>query len=290
MSFGQVNRRDVFSAESSSLLQHGTKSKVTSLFTPQPVVTILISIPHGNQFDRNLIDDQSTTQKFIVHNQFVEGQTQSMTFDDINPAVFGSFVHWLYHQQVATDVGIEMIPEFLAEFWIMAERFLIPKLQNQVMDKLFQSLDSYAIICSVEPTAKIIQDSKSEVLKSMLLNRVSISSGNIRNAWSDVLSLDVLKRFVKGDYIQGPNVGSASYHVDVDESLGKDTPYKEGDSPTSISTQQTPPMSPVYLIESDVGNDEEYFASRRKKLPPRPNKVRRRFVRAEIGHKHVFNQ
>ncbi|KAK0104899.1 hypothetical protein ONS95_005164 [Cadophora gregata] len=122
MAFDQPNHRYNTQADPRPL-KAGDMSKEPSLFTPQPVFTILMAIPNAQKADHNLTEGFSTTQKFLIHknlichyspffsaafsSHFIEDQPQSMTFDDINPTVFGSIVHWLYHPNIATDVDIE---------------------------------------------------------------------------------------------------------------------------------------------------------------------------------------
>ncbi|KAK0104900.1 hypothetical protein ONS95_005165 [Cadophora gregata] len=162
----------------------------------------------------------------------------------------------------------------------MAERFFMPSLQNQVMNKLFHSLASNSIIRTVKPTAKIIQDSDSERLKSMLLNRVSISSGDLRNAWSEVRSIDLLRRFVKGDFEQGRRIEPARYHVADGKSLEKDSEYEKGVNTTSDSTNSTPSNGPTSVADYDdldgfdIAGDEDYSLSREAKFHSKPKKRR----------------
>ncbi|KAH7304866.1 hypothetical protein BKA65DRAFT_560359 [Rhexocercosporidium sp. MPI-PUGE-AT-0058] len=166
------------------------KTKEPSLFAPQPVVTILIIIsgsqPQQGNGPPTLMQALANTYKFIIHkniichhspffsaafnSQFVEGQTQSMTLDDIDPVIFGSFVNWVYHQNVEADKGVKMGPEMLVKLWIVAERFIVPKLQNQAMNMLFQTLSDVGCEYNVSLVTKIIQESNSDILNDMLLS------------------------------------------------------------------------------------------------------------------------
>ncbi|KAH9210161.1 hypothetical protein DL95DRAFT_466063 [Leptodontidium sp. 2 PMI_412] len=215
-------------------------SSQTSLFVPQTVVTILIPISDPQ---KQLSDSQpevngtdADNHKFIVHKnivchhspffsapfngQFVEGQTQSMMLDDIDPVIFGSFVHWLYHRKVEAAIDINLSPEMLVKFWVMAERFLLPTLQNQIMDRLFEALGASGSEYSVEAAALAIQASNSDILNNMLLNCVfganSTMGHLLRNSWIDELLVDMLRRGAKGDYIQDPLILSNDYHVPVE--------------------------------------------------------------------------
>ncbi|CZS88313.1 uncharacterized protein RAG0_00035 [Rhynchosporium agropyri] len=142
-----------------------------------------------------------------------EGNTQVMIFDDIVPILFGSFVHWLYRKTVAADGGVVPAPEMMVGLWIMAERFLIPTMQDQIMDKLFEAIRSQFSIPTINATAKAIHESGSKVLISMLLNRISHERGSIRDAWVDGLSIELLRRFSKGQFDHSPGSSSKIYHV-----------------------------------------------------------------------------
>jgi hypothetical protein len=63
----------------------------------------------------------------------VEGQTQELELEDIQPQAFNIFVNWLYTQEIKDVHGKIPTKNKLCELWILADRFLIPKLQNQAM-------------------------------------------------------------------------------------------------------------------------------------------------------------
>jgi BTB/POZ domain len=72
---------------------------------------------------------------------FLEGETQSMTLEDLDPTIFGFLVHWLYTKKVtiqeSTD-GKEW--KAMSDLWLLAQRSLIPQLQNDAMIKLHDRL------------------------------------------------------------------------------------------------------------------------------------------------------
>jgi hypothetical protein len=71
--------------------------------------------------------------------QFQEGATLKLDLPGVLPAVFDIFVNWLYTQTIAADTQPESHMSWLIELWILADRLLAPKLQNQVLvayDKL----------------------------------------------------------------------------------------------------------------------------------------------------------
>ena len=77
--------------------------------------------------------------------KFMEGESQSMRLDDVDPAVFGLLVHWIYFQKFDLPMvkGNEEEPtadyEKLAELWILGQRTIMPALQNYVVDVVLDS-------------------------------------------------------------------------------------------------------------------------------------------------------
>lgn len=69
-----------------------------------------------------------------------------MRLEDVDSAVFGVLVHWVYHQKFdlprleGKEGKFSADYEKLAELWILAQRTLMPALQNHVVDVIFDSL------------------------------------------------------------------------------------------------------------------------------------------------------
>jgi hypothetical protein len=67
-------------------------------------------------------------------------------------------VNWLYSQKIATSGGHELILSTLAQAWILADCFLIPKLQDQIMlhiHKICSCIDTWKDCTDFETFAKI---------------------------------------------------------------------------------------------------------------------------------------
>jgi hypothetical protein len=129
---------------------------------PQAVVTVYITPPEAESTDHTEISSKHLRTirmtknatsaknpiKYIIHKEFIcyyspffkaafngnfkEGQTQEITIS-ADVVAFGVVVNWLYSQKVVTSGVDELILSTLAQAWILADRFLIPKLQNQIM-------------------------------------------------------------------------------------------------------------------------------------------------------------
>lgn len=135
--------------------------------TPQPMVTIVISTNRRQAAAGTSSHDEpeafsSEDQIFSVHKgyiclaspvfaaafngKFLEGESQSMRLDDVDPAVFGLLVHWTYYQKFDMPIaeGQEGKStadyEKLAELWILGQRMIMPALQNYVVDIILNSL------------------------------------------------------------------------------------------------------------------------------------------------------
>jgi hypothetical protein len=74
----------------------------------------------------------------------IEGQTQAMTLEDIDPHIFGIFNNWLYTQKLEMEDGKRLKLIELAKFWSLAQRFMIFDLMERLlkdMDGSFASSD-----------------------------------------------------------------------------------------------------------------------------------------------------
>lgn len=74
------------------------------------------------------------------NSNFAEGKTQSMRMVDVEAKTFGLLVHWMYEHEIegGKDVGILQ----LAKLWTLADRCVIPKLQNEAMDLIYALISS----------------------------------------------------------------------------------------------------------------------------------------------------
>ena len=70
---------------------------------------------------------------------FVEGQTKTYKMDDTTEGTFQLFVQWHYTQSISRDVNVTNHVDMqdamlsLLELWVLADKLLIPTLQNYVM-------------------------------------------------------------------------------------------------------------------------------------------------------------
>lgn len=86
---------------------------------------------------KNFICHYSPYFSAAFNGNFKEGQIQALDLEDVIPAIFNIFVSWLYTQQITRPTLSRPDINALIEFWLLADRFLVSKLQNQIM-KLIQ--------------------------------------------------------------------------------------------------------------------------------------------------------
>ncbi|KAH8802265.1 hypothetical protein F5882DRAFT_284797, partial [Hyaloscypha sp. PMI_1271] len=113
---------------------------------------------------------------------FLEGETQTMTLEDVEASVFGLLVSWLYTGDIAArksrqhDNSFKLYhkPTQLAKLWILGERFLMPQLQNRVVNEIFPAIEG--LIFDREIYKTIEDESPAELIKSFV--QFSYSAGS----------------------------------------------------------------------------------------------------------------
>ncbi|TVY89195.1 Kelch-like protein, partial [Lachnellula willkommii] len=134
-------------------------------------------------------------QKFIIHkdlichhspffrsafnSRFMEGETQAMTLEDVDPAMFGAVVNWLYTQKIEEmqqdeDGHVVAIREgrlvLLGKLWMLGQRFMMPGFQNKVMSRL----RSKVVLCGANDLrqfANYAWESNSDLLRRFAVDR-----------------------------------------------------------------------------------------------------------------------
>jgi len=73
---------------------------------------------------------------------FVVGRTQTYRFEEVAIDIVRLLVNWIYTQELHTAHDAEwgeeacLEDEYLAQLWVLADKLLIPSLQNMVKDKI----------------------------------------------------------------------------------------------------------------------------------------------------------
>ena len=177
--------------------------------------------------------------------RFIEGETQKMELDDVEPEIFGLLVHWLYTKGFNIDLEDFDSPfkiwVILAKLWILAERFALPALQNDVMHRLYILREEhYLAMCPLsnpdfkDLLACVYEDNKRDpeefLLKAFLVDGVAreIKPDCYRCTCTDGIPV--------------------AMWIDLTRSLCMMYYYKTGDS--------MPPVS-KYLIGKSTNNSED---------------------------------
>ena len=111
--------------------------------------------------DKEHVSHYSPVLNAAFNSSFVEGQTQSYNLDDIRPDAFRLFVQWLYTQNFYTLNEISLADEEptsemavttmklcqerdlnIIQVWLLADKFIIPRLQNYAMNCFLKILQN----------------------------------------------------------------------------------------------------------------------------------------------------
>ncbi|KAH8601405.1 hypothetical protein B0O99DRAFT_736614 [Bisporella sp. PMI_857] len=112
------------------------------LSTPQPIVTFKVGAGDKQEsfaVHKNIVMSQSSFFAAAFQSNFLEGTTQIMDLDDVEPSIFGMVVHWLYFNKI--DGGGHLLATtdklvMRAKVWVLGRRFLMPQLQNYISSGL----------------------------------------------------------------------------------------------------------------------------------------------------------
>lgn len=65
---------------------------------------------------------------------FAESQSHEVELYEVKPETFGTFVNWLYTQEIVSADDEPPTISSLVHLWLLADRLLVPCLQNQAID------------------------------------------------------------------------------------------------------------------------------------------------------------
>jgi hypothetical protein len=103
----------------------------------QDLVTFVVG-PAKKEFviHKSFVCHVSPVLRAAFNSNFVEGQTQRYILEDTTEAAFHLFSEWVYTQNIYWDGESKDEPSSfsLPRVWVLAEKLLVPKLQNRAMD------------------------------------------------------------------------------------------------------------------------------------------------------------
>lgn len=82
-----------------------------------------------------LLSEKSDYFRAALSRNFSEAKTKHFIFDDTRPGTFSLLVYWVFGQTEFPIRGYSL-PEFYLELFILAERFLMPNLQDDILSYL----------------------------------------------------------------------------------------------------------------------------------------------------------
>ncbi|KAH7382021.1 hypothetical protein BKA64DRAFT_218609 [Cadophora sp. MPI-SDFR-AT-0126] len=114
-----------------------------NLVGPQPIVTVKVRADqnptgrwHTFQVHKNYLCHYSPYFRAALSGPFIESEDQSINLDETNPTVFGILVNWLYTQTLVNKSSEQPLSSHLFMLWILADKLLIPRLQNDILSML----------------------------------------------------------------------------------------------------------------------------------------------------------
>lgn len=112
---------------------------IQSLSNANSIVTIAI-LQDGKKtyfsIHKSYLTAYSHYFKAALNGPFTEAQTLSFEFKDVSPSVMDIFVSWAYTQKIVDSAGSAPVVRNLIDLWIMADRFQVPRLQNEALEAM----------------------------------------------------------------------------------------------------------------------------------------------------------
>ncbi|CAG8972088.1 hypothetical protein HYALB_00004954 [Hymenoscyphus albidus] len=133
----KLQRRGSFQLQTTSNMAQMTKSKDSPSET-EAMVTVKVSMGEDSQsfiIHKNFTCYYSPYFGVAFNSGFIESETHTCHMEDVSPGAFALFVEWIYTQQIPCDERLHYrkATENLVGLWLLADRCLVPKLQNQAL-------------------------------------------------------------------------------------------------------------------------------------------------------------
>jgi hypothetical protein len=122
----------------------GTIKWLTLSRAPLTFVTIVVG-PDSEQttfqIPKELLCFYSPVFRTAFASGFSEGLTQTMKIEDVETEVFGLLVHWLYRKEIEDGNTVGVLD--LIKLWLLAERYIMPELQNATMEFFIPAMKAW---------------------------------------------------------------------------------------------------------------------------------------------------
>ncbi|CZR51148.1 uncharacterized protein PAC_01023 [Phialocephala subalpina] len=121
------------------------EKKITPLnrWDPENIVTLFAAEDESAKplkIHKDVACHYSPVFKAAFNSRFTEGETQTYKLEDVGQKTVRLLIHWMYHQEL--DVGKttsqtkSLTDKMLIELWVLADKLLIPPLQNSIVQEL----------------------------------------------------------------------------------------------------------------------------------------------------------
>ena len=104
-----------------------------------------------------------------------------MTLTDVEIQPFGLLIHWMYQQEIEGGKDGDIVQ--LAKLWLLGERFLIPKLQNEAMDLLYELTEPISPVQMMQLIALVYETKVDFPLRRLVLQRFTRLPPNNLQQW-----------------------------------------------------------------------------------------------------------
>ncbi|KAG4433069.1 hypothetical protein IFR05_011463 [Cadophora sp. M221] len=134
------------------------KKEVPDFSDPTALVTFLVGADSTKfMIHKEVVCLHSDVLGTAFNSEFTEGQTQTYRLEDTSESAFRLFMQWLYCQrlpiiQVLSHLDPEILSQewtldkTLIDLWVLADKFLIPRLQNLVIETMQRKVESSHLV------------------------------------------------------------------------------------------------------------------------------------------------
>lgn len=169
----------------------------------------------------NVICHHSAFFRAAFTGRFREAQNLSLTFTDTSEEVFGIFVQWLYTQTIQDSKAQLPSRELLFELWILADKILVPALQNQTIEALNELRITTSII-EISDIRHVYQNTASgSPLRRLLVDQCAyhLKPDELLD-YSEIFPreflLDITAMFLRGRGLAKKPPNMSTYYVEED--------------------------------------------------------------------------
>lgn len=108
------------------------------------MVTFLVGPDKAKKIlHKSIVSSACPVLKAAFASAFEEGRTRIYTLENVDEGTFALFTEFLYTGTVDSRAAVAVCDSKLPRLWVLAEKFLLPALQNRAMDLIRVGLDEH---------------------------------------------------------------------------------------------------------------------------------------------------